>query len=300
MQKNFEKEQDLNDLTLSSADLPVNPSQVQDMARVLVTNVICGLSSSESSAIFDPNGSLLKMSKGWLTNDTFLTTQKSYGGLPLWGITSGGLLSALKLPATHRKIESESSQSDTVMTQNWATPDTQGTRGGSVLRTKAVDSLKRGLKSAISLHHDAHLWERSHQAQDWVELASSLEYKDFTPEALSKLGELISKNWQAHLNGEKSSENDQSLHPKSKWLNWRFMQWLQGFGHTWLDRPWLKRATKIKMLGNAVIPFHPLPFFVAIKEAHEQIGKAGIADNSGALHDSDDANTILRPHYCAE
>ena len=97
-----------------AGDSPANPIALQENVRRLVTTVISQENLKESFARLNPDGSLLRMSRGYAQASLDGSLDNSYMTFPKWGIVSDGV--AGKLPISERPtIENESLLLPTLM-----------------------------------------------------------------------------------------------------------------------------------------------------------------------------------------
>ena len=134
----------------------------------------------------------------------------------------------------------------------WPTPDTQGNRDGSQLRSAAKGS------HAVSLHHKASFWPtpkiptggpeaRASRAQrgsggedlqatarDWP-TPTTRDHKDGTSAGTVEENALLGRAApNSGLQAQRTGKDGHECSPKCRQLNPRFVEWLQGFpiGHT--------------------------------------------------------------------
>ena len=111
---------------LSAAGSPVNPTALQENVRRLVTNVTLQENSKESFGRLNPDGSLLRTSRGSAQASLDGSLESSCMTFPKWGILSDGVVGELR--TLEPAIEgSESSLLPTVTTPR--PHDTEKTAG---------------------------------------------------------------------------------------------------------------------------------------------------------------------------
>ena len=308
----FEMPPDSAPATSSSGARRASRSQAQASVKALMTAVTCGLSSSESSLNYSPDGSWRKTSRGLFSDPEPPGIPGTSLDWPYWGTASDGECWALTRPVDVRCKETGCSPSASV----WLRP--------MVGHEGAPFELRR------HDHHGLDIWAASaHWPRPRADKNTPQERDDFTPN-LAARASVWPRPLQRDGNGPKEAQNKMggpnlphlaitwarpdrtpdapdsgsnstqvpglgnqavcfsrllgkverpSGHgselsispsgppsPERKRLNYRFVEWLMGFPYGWLDLPWLTRAKRLKMLGNAVNMWQALPFLEAIAE----------------------------------
>ena len=208
---------------LSAADSPASRTVLQANVERLVMNVISQENSKESFGRLNPDGSLLKMSRGYAQANLGGFLESSFMTFPKWGILSGGVVGGLSMSEPAIGENGSSSLPTIRANERGAYQRDRGIKGKErptltgkieLLPTLMAHNLECAGKEYCGTRHALKL----HQAINLLPTPTSRDHKD--------TGKLENVPVNALLGRELGKNHGLKLQPA-------FAEWMMGFPEEW-------------------------------------------------------------------